>query len=356
MANRNRNTNNRWDDDRNYNDYRNNDKNRNWEGESRQNTSMHQGSWNNAGGRHEENYGLGDTSQGSANYGHVDQHGGARFYGTGNYGGYFGGSDEESDESRRNEDRRGSEGRKDSYGNRDNRNAGDSRSHNSGNNEKGPRFGNSNIHSRPYGSGNSYGNNYGSGSQKRDNDSYGTTDRGDWRREGSNTYSGYGNNERRGDWDNDRDWWDKTSDEVSSWFGDEDAESRREMDRINGPHSGKGPKGYTRSDEKIKDDVQEKLYHDSFIDASDIEVSVSDGEVTLSGTVDNKQTKRRAEDCADRVSGVKDVSNHLKTNSSSSSFVSSEIGSLNKTKTTGGLSEKDQKLDQSKDLNRTENK
>jgi hypothetical protein len=63
---------------------------------------------------------------------------------------------------------------------------------------------------------------------------------------GSEFRRGYGNDQRtyggRG-----RDWWDRATDEVSSWFGDEDAERRRRMDE----HRGRGPKNYSRSDERI---------------------------------------------------------------------------------------------------------
>jgi hypothetical protein len=48
------------------------------------------------------------------------------------------------------------------------------------------------------------------------------------------------------------------------------------------------------------------------VDASNIEVAVSSGEVTLAGTVDSRDAKRRAEDCADRVSGVRNVQNNLR--------------------------------------------
>lgn len=346
MANSNRNNTNRWDGDRNYNDHRDSERSGNYERESRRNTSMHQGSWNGRGGSNEENYGLGDTSQGSENYGHIDHGHGARFYGTGNYGGYFGRGSDQDSEDWKNEGRRSMEGRKNYSDNR-----GSDEPFNSGNYGKGPRYGNSNIHGRYNERGSSYNGTPGFGKENQSSRvPYGSRD---WNRGNSERYSRYDDGRRGGDWDNDRDWWDKTSDEISSWFGDEDAERRRELDRINGPHSGKGPKGYTRSDEKIKEDIEEKLYNDSFIDATDIEVTVQEGEVTLSGTVDNKQTKRRAEDCADRVSGVKDVSNHLKTYRSTTPS-SSEIGSLNKGNTTSGLSEKDQKLDQSKDLNRAQ--
>jgi osmotically-inducible protein OsmY len=127
----------------------------------------------------------------------------------------------------------------------------------------------------------------------------------------------YENDRNRNQNTGERNWWDRTSDEVASWFGDDDAERRRRMDKLNGPHRGKGPKGYRRSDERIKEDINEKLYHDSFVDASDIEVSVIDCEVTLTGTVDSREAKRRAEDLAEEVSGVKDVTNQLKVSSTS---------------------------------------
>jgi osmotically-inducible protein OsmY len=110
----------------------------------------------------------------------------------------------------------------------------------------------------------------------------------------------------------DRSWWDRTSDEVSSWFGDRDAERRRDMDAAQGGHRGRGPKGYARSDDRIREDVNDKLTDDAWLDASMIEVRVESGEVTLSGAVENRSDKRRAEDIAERVSGVTHVQNNLR--------------------------------------------
>ena len=113
--------------------------------------------------------------------------------------------------------------------------------------------------------------------------------------------------------DNERGWWDKTKDEVASWFGDDDAERRRRRDEMrSGPHRGKGPKNYTRSEERIREDVSDQLSDDSFLDASAIEVSVKDGEVTLNGSVESRYSKHRAEDLAEDVTGVKDVQNNLR--------------------------------------------
>lgn len=108
-----------------------------------------------------------------------------------------------------------------------------------------------------------------------------------------------------------RGWWERAKDEVKSWAGDEDAERRRRMDEARS-HYGRGPKGYTRSDERIREDVSDRLTEDWVVDASDVDVSVSSGEVTLNGTVDSRRAKRRAEDCADSISGVRHVQNNLR--------------------------------------------
>jgi osmotically-inducible protein OsmY len=136
--------------------------------------------------------------------------------------------------------------------------------------------------------------------------------------------SGYRSGERYGEHDYDYDrnrenyggregrgWWDRASDEVASWFGDEEAERRRRMDEQR-QHRGRGPKGYRRSDERIKEDVNDRLSDDYYLDASDIEVMVQNTEVTLTGTVRNRNDKRRAEDLAESVSGVTNVENRLR--------------------------------------------
>lgn len=77
-------------------------------------------------------------------------------------------------------------------------------------------------------------------------------------------------------------------------------------------HRGKGPKGYTRTDERIREEICELLSDDFSIDASEISVQVKDGVVTLEGTVQDRTQKHRAEDLADNCSGVKDVHNGLR--------------------------------------------
>lgn len=82
-----------------------------------------------------------------------------------------------------------------------------------------------------------------------------------------------------------------------------------------GGHRGKGPMNYQRSDERIREAVCEALSEDDHIDASHIEVNVKGGEVTLTGSVEERHMKRMAEDCVERVSGVKDVQNQLRISS-----------------------------------------
>lgn len=117
----------------------------------------------------------------------------------------------------------------------------------------------------------------------------------------------------------DRDWWERSKDEVKSWFGDDDAERRREQDRRM-THRGKGPKGYMRSDERIREDVSDRLSDDHDVDASEIDVEVSGGEVILKGSVNSRAEKRRAEDIAESVSGVKNVENRLRCTNTNGGF------------------------------------
>lgn len=130
------------------------------------------------------------------------------------------------------------------------------------------------------------------------------------------SYEGYSDRRPagRGRDRDDRDWWDRGRDEVASWFGDDDAERRRRMDeqRSGGDHRGKGPKGYRRSEERIREDAYDRLTEDDYVDATDIRVQLEDDEVVLSGTVHSREEKRRAEDLVERVSGVRNVQNRLK--------------------------------------------
>lgn len=130
--------------------------------------------------------------------------------------------------------------------------------------------------------------------------------------------SNYGNANQGGV---DRGWWDRTRDEVSSWFGDDDAERRRRMDeQRSGGHRGKGPKDYRRSEDRIREDVCDRLSDDDYLDASNIEVKVEGDEVILTGTATSREEKRRAEDLVESISGVRNVENRIRVDSGSSTF------------------------------------
>jgi hypothetical protein len=90
-----------------------------------------------------------------------------------------------------------------------------------------------------------------------------------------------------------------------------------------GKYFGRGPKGYRRSDERIREDINEELTRNPNVDATEIEVSVKDGEVTLGGAVESRHEKREAEECAYRASGVRDVHNHLRTKGGIGSAIAS---------------------------------
>ena len=74
----------------------------------------------------------------------------------------------------------------------------------------------------------------------------------------------------------------------------------------------RGPKGYTRSDDRIKEDICERLIQSTYIDSSEITVEVRAGRVTFDGTVPERRMKHAIEDLADSVAGVNDVENRIR--------------------------------------------
>ena len=100
----------------------------------------------------------------------------------------------------------------------------------------------------------------------------------------------------------------RAGERVASWFGGEGGQDeRRDRD-----FRGMGPKGYKRADERISDEAHERLTEDPWVDASNINIAVSGGEVTLSGTVETREAKHRAERCVEDLAGVNHVQNNLR--------------------------------------------
>jgi hypothetical protein len=81
---------------------------------------------------------------------------------------------------------------------------------------------------------------------------------------------------------------------------------------VPGPFTGRGPEGYVRSEDAIREDVCERLTRHGGLDATGIRVRVEANEVILEGSVDSRAAKRMAEDAAETVSGVRDVHNRLR--------------------------------------------
>jgi hypothetical protein len=79
-----------------------------------------------------------------------------------------------------------------------------------------------------------------------------------------------------------------------------------------GPHPGKGPKGYRRSDDRIREDVCDRIATWGWVDASDVEVRVQEGEVTLSGQVGARRDKRMLEEMLEGIPGVLDIHNQVR--------------------------------------------
>jgi osmotically-inducible protein OsmY len=153
-------------------------------------------------------------------------------------------------------------------------------------------------------------------------------------------HADYVPNPREGRGEEARSWLNKASDELQAFFGDEDARRRRHWDEMRhdmerggrhaagGEHRGRGPRGYRRSDERIREDVSDRLTDDPWLDASYIDIEVKDGEVTLSGLVARRDDKRRAEDLAESCSGVGHVQNNLRVQSTDSRVAAGDAGTL----------------------------
>ena len=115
-------------------------------------------------------------------------------------------------------------------------------------------------------------------------------------------------------------WLDRAADQVRSWLGagEDDRErghgdeSRRAQGRGEGKYRGRGPKNYRRSDDRLREEVCDRLTDNEWLDASDVEVNVVAGEAILTGTVDSRYAKRLAENIAESVSGVSNVQNNLR--------------------------------------------
>lgn len=78
-----------------------------------------------------------------------------------------------------------------------------------------------------------------------------------------------------------------------------------------GAHIGKGPLGWTPSDDRLREEVSYRLMEDRILDAREVEVSVDGGVVTLAGEVPGASDMAHAEMLARETPGVMQVVNRL---------------------------------------------
>ena len=72
-----------------------------------------------------------------------------------------------------------------------------------------------------------------------------------------------------------------------------------------------GPRGRRRTDESLAEEIREILTADPELEATDIEVEVEDGAVTLRGLVVDSDARLLAEELVETLPGVREVHNRL---------------------------------------------
>jgi hypothetical protein len=122
-----------------------------------------------------------------------------------------------------------------------------------------------------------------------------------------------GSGERQRDWGSQRYRADNdySRDDEQESFGHQLREAGQKIAR-SVKRAFRGPKGYKRSDDRIREDVSDRLGENPWLNCSEVEVTVSNGEVTLTGSVNSRQEKFLIEEIADDVNGVSEVHNQVR--------------------------------------------
>lgn len=162
------------------------------------------------------------------------------------------------------------------------------------------------------------GPNFGGQSYQSQNEGRGQSQFNDWasinRSESDREYpqgrgqsgqQGYGNQSERG-MSSGRSGLERS---TGSYWG---AESGSSAQSNKGRFSGTTPKNFKRSDERIYEEICEKLSDEGHFDISEVEIKVEGGEVTLEGSIESRSDKHRIEILAESVMGVKEITNQLK--------------------------------------------
>jgi hypothetical protein len=93
-------------------------------------------------------------------------------------------------------------------------------------------------------------------------------------------------------------------------WGEEQFRAERREEGGRQPSAG-GPRARRRPDESLAREIHEVLTNDPELDATEIEVRVEGGAVTLSGTVNSSDAKLLAEELTESFPGVREVHNRL---------------------------------------------
>jgi osmotically-inducible protein OsmY len=102
--------------------------------------------------------------------------------------------------------------------------------------------------------------------------------------------------------------------DPADWTPEDERDLARDRGEAPVSYRGRGPRGYTRSDERLLETVCEQLTDDPRIDAGDIEVEVKQQVVTLRGSVPDRRTKYAVEELVENA-GAHDIENRLRVNS-----------------------------------------
>lgn len=166
-------------------------------------------------------------------------------------------------------------------------------------------------------------------------DQGGRTSRGraqNWGPQGSERDFGYGSTQESRDFRNQR----EDRYEGALDFGSHAFQPRHPSPSTS-QRFGRAPKGFKRSDERIKEEICEMIMRDESIDASDVEIEVSSGEVTLTGTVPERKMKHAVEDLIEATLGVSDIHNQIKVKREESASASTASASQSATDREGDL-------------------
>jgi hypothetical protein len=96
----------------------------------------------------------------------------------------------------------------------------------------------------------------------------------------------------------------------NTWGGEQFRADRREEQGRRQANS--GPRGRRKSDESLRQEIREILNADPEVEATDIEVEVEGGAVTLRGAVVDSDARLLAEELVESLVGVREVHNRLR--------------------------------------------